>query len=193
MSIRVLLVRHGETAWNRAGRFQGHTDVELSEIGRAQAREVAARLREVSVRRVASSDLRRARETAEILAAELPAELACVDADLRERSYGCFEGLTREECAERFPDLWAAHARGQFVDVPGAEPRAEVTARIVRGVTRVVETHGRLSGGIAIVTHGGVMRAFLEVACAEHVPPVPNLAVYELEYVAGAFARPRLF
>lgn len=185
---RVWLVRHGETDWNRAGRFQGHTDVELNDVGREQARAVVDKLRALKVERVTSSDLRRARETAEILAAELPAVLAPHEPDLRERSYGAFEGLTRDECAEKYPEIWNAHARGHFVDVPGAEPRDQVVERIVRGVTRVVETHG----DIVIVSHGGAIRAFLEAACGQKVPPVPNLAIYEVEWVEGRFVRPRV-
>jgi probable phosphoglycerate mutase len=185
---RVWLVRHGETDWNRAGRFQGHTDIELNDAGRAQARAVVERLRGLGISRVTASDLRRARETAEILAAELPAALTAPEPELRERSYGAFEGLTREQCAERYPEIWNAHMRGHFVDVPGAEPRELVTERVVRGVTRVVSTHGE----IAIVSHGGAIRAFLEGACGQRVPPVPNLAIYELQWVDGRFVRPRV-
>jgi len=185
---RVWLVRHGETDWNKAGRFQGHTDIVLNDAGRAQARAVVERLRGLDVARITSSDLRRARETAEIIAAELPATLTDFDPDLRERSYGAFEGLTREECAAQYPDVWNAHMRGNFVDVPGAEPRELVMERIVRGVSRVVSMHGE----IAIVSHGGAIRAFLEAACGQKVPPVPNLAVYELQWFEGRFVRPRV-
>ena len=185
---RVWLVRHGETDWNRAGRWQGHTDILLNDTGREQARAVVARLRALKVARVTSSDLRRARETAEILASALPATLTEFDADLRERSYGVFEGLTRDECAARYPEIWNEHVNGNFVDVPGAEPREQVMTRLVRGVTRVVETHGE----IAIVSHGGAIRAFLEVACGQRIPPVPNLAIFELEWADGRFVRPRM-
>lgn len=185
---RVWLVRHGETDWNRAGRWQGHTDVELNDVGRQQARAVVERLRALEVVRVAASDLRRARETAEIIAAALPAELTAFDPDLRERSYGVFEGLTRDECAERYPDIWSEHLKGNFVEVPGAEPRDLVMTRLVRGVVRTIETHGE----VAIVSHGGAIRAFLEAACGQKVPPVPNLAIFELEFVEGRFRKPRM-
>lgn len=185
---RVWLVRHGETDWNRDGRFQGHTDIELNDQGREQARAVVEKLRALSVGRVTSSDLRRARETAEIIAQGLPAELAPHVPEVRERSYGAFEGLTRDECAERYPEIWREHMRGVWVDVPGAEPRDQVMDRIVRGVRSAIETHG----DIAIVSHGGAIRAFLEAACGQKVPPVPNLAVFEVEWVEGRFVRPRL-
>lgn len=189
---KLYLVRHGETEWNRAGRFQGHTDVELSEVGRDQARALAERLRSREIAAVASSDLRRARETAEIIAALLNAPLAGVDAGLRERGYGCFEGLTREECAQKFPELWEAHAKGHTVEVPGAERRELVMDRIVRAVKRTVDAHATIGASIAIVTHGGVMRAFLEATCGAKVPPVANTAVYSLEYDEfGRFRAPR--
>jgi probable phosphoglycerate mutase len=189
---RLFLVRHGETDWNLAGRFQGHTDVELNETGRAQARALAERFVGREVNAVASSDLRRARETAEILASLLQAPFAGVDAGLRERSYGCFEGLTREECAAQFPELWAAHANGHTVEVPGAERREVVMDRIVRAVKRVMDTHSTIGASLAIVTHGGAMRAFLEATCGTKVPPVQNTAVYVVEYDGARFRSPRL-
>lgn len=189
---RLFLVRHGETDWNLAGRFQGHTDVELNETGRAQARALADRLIGREVRAIASSDLRRARETAEILSSLLDAPFAGVDQGLRERAYGCFEGLTRDECAAQFPDLWAAHAKGHTVEVPGAERREVVMDRIVRAVKRVMDTHSTVGSSLAIVSHGGVMRAFLEATCGAKVPPVPNTAVYVVEYDGARFRSPRL-
>jgi broad specificity phosphatase PhoE len=189
---KLYLVRHGETEWNRAGRFQGHTDVELSDVGREQARALAERLRSREINVVAASDLRRARETAEIIAQALNVPLACVDAGLRERGYGCFEGLTREECAQQFPELWEQHAKGISVEVPGAERRELVMDRIVRAVKRTIDTHTSIGSSIAIVSHGGVMRAFLEATCGARVPPVPNTAVYSIEYDdTGRFRTPR--
>ena len=189
---KLYLVRHGETDWNRTGRFQGHTDVELNDQGRDQARALAERLRGREIAAITSSDLRRARETAEILAATLAAPLAPPDAGLRERGYGCFEGLTREECAAKFPELWETHAKGSVVDVPGAERREIVMDRIVRAVKRNLEAHAVMGTSIAIVSHGGVMRAFLEATCGAKVPPVPNTAVYSIEYDGLRFRTPRL-
>jgi broad specificity phosphatase PhoE len=188
---KLYLVRHGETHWNREGRFQGNTDVELNDLGREQARALAEKLRGREVSAVASSDLRRARETAEILATVLNAPFVGVDPGLRERGYGCFEGLTREECSSKFPELWESHAKGQTVEVPGAERRELVMDRIVKAVKRTLEAHATIGTSIAIVSHGGVMRAFLEATCGARVPPVPNTAVYMIEYDAGRFRTPR--
>ncbi|HYG70238.1 MAG TPA: histidine phosphatase family protein, partial [Anaeromyxobacteraceae bacterium] len=91
---RLFLVRHGETDWNVAGRWQGQTDIPLNEAGRAQARELARRMRGEGIATIAASDLLRARETAEIVAAELGLEVRILDHRLREQSFGAFEGLT---------------------------------------------------------------------------------------------------
>ncbi len=193
----LLLVRHGETEWNRLGRFQGHTDIALNDEGRRQARVLAAGLSGRTISAVAASDLSRARETAQIIADSLGLPLVCVDHALRERSYGAFEGLTREECAARFPVEWAEHQRGLHgsgaFDPPGAEPRPEVMARLVRAVTRIVTEHCALDSSIVIVSHGGAMRAFLEATAFARVPPVPNTAVYELAFAEQQFGDPRLW
>src|SRR5580698_2711061 len=97
----VFLARHGETDWNVAGRWQGHTDVPLNANGRAQALSVAEALRGAGLSGVVSSDLSRARETAKIVGESLGVEVAYLDADLRERTFGVFEGLTRDECEQR--------------------------------------------------------------------------------------------
>src|SRR5271165_4072006 len=97
--LRVLyLARHGETDWNRTGRWQGQTDIPLNEAGKEQARELGVRLCGAGIRTIGSSDLARARETAEIASKELGLALGYLDAAFRERAYGIFEGLTREQC-----------------------------------------------------------------------------------------------
>lgn len=192
MTRRLLLVRHGETDWNAAGRFQGHTDVELNEQGRAQARALAERLHGRPITGVVSSDLRRARETAEIVSEHLAVPLVAIDPELRERSYGSFEGLTRDEIALKFPDEWQKHVEGALAEPPGAEPRHVVRARLVRAVTRTLFEHGRPGSDVVVVSHGGAMRAFLEAATDARVPPVPNCAIYELFWDGVRFSAPVL-
>src|SRR3982751_4674804 len=87
----VFLARHGETAWNRAGRWQGKTDIPLSDAGRAQARALGAGLVGRGIVAVHASDLQRATETAEIIAGMLGIAALTVDARLGERGFGCFE------------------------------------------------------------------------------------------------------
>src|SRR3954471_15381320 len=102
---RVLfLARHGETAWNLEQRWQGQTDVTLNDAGRAQAAALAARLAAHRITRIVASDLSRARETAEIIARGLGIDGVLLDAGLRERGYGIFEGLTRGECEAQHPE-----------------------------------------------------------------------------------------
>ncbi|HEV3030468.1 MAG TPA: histidine phosphatase family protein, partial [Polyangia bacterium] len=89
----VYLARHGETSWNREGRWQGHTDIALNDVGLGQARALGALLRGRDIERIHTSDLARARQTAETAAAMLGVTELVVDPGLRERSFGVFEGL----------------------------------------------------------------------------------------------------
>ena len=100
---RLVLIRHGETAWNRATRIQGHTDIPLSPLGLAQAERLAEALADEPLAAIYASDLSRARQTADALARvhELPVRL---DAGLRERAFGRFEGLSWDEIAQDFPE-----------------------------------------------------------------------------------------
>src|SRR5438045_3308950 len=133
MTRTLLLVRHGETAWNREGRFQGHTDVPLNDLGRSQARALRARLEagahaylfDDQHTAVVTSDLRRAYETAEI-AFGLPGRTLHVRRELREFCYGVFEGFTRTEIDERFPGAMAAWLSGDRAAAEGGESRTAV-------------------------------------------------------------------
>ena len=133
---RILLVRHGETEWNAAGRVQGWTDSPLSDRGRAQAARLAARLAAFPLAAVYASDLSRARDTARALAA--PHGLPVLDdPGLRERCYGDWEGLTLSELEARYPDAWDRYHRQRALDVliPGGETWEEVAARVVPSCT----------------------------------------------------------
>ena len=110
----ILLARHGETDWNREGRFQGHADPPLNETGRAQAAELAAGLAGIHLAAVYSSPLRRALETAELVAATHGVDPVPIDA-LREVDVGSWQGLTRAEVGVRFPEQlsrWFDYAQG---------------------------------------------------------------------------------
>jgi broad specificity phosphatase PhoE len=170
----LFLARHGETDWNVAGRWQGHTDVPLNATGRAQAAALAERLRGEGIAAVAASDLARARHTAEIVAGALGLAVALVDPDLREQRYGHFEGLTPRECEARHPEAWARYVADPKAGPPGGESRAALLERVVRGIGAAA----RLSGRALVVTHGGALRALLAA-----FPPGPGTAT------AGAPAR----
>jgi len=157
MGCRIYLVRHGETLWNHAMRYQGHADIPLNERGYAQARAVARRLASERIDAVYSSDLQRARVTAEIIAAEhgLPVN---TERSLREINFGAWEGLTREQISRRFPELsreWWSNPVG--TRLPGGETLAEVAERAVKCLLDVARRH--TGGTVVVASHGGTIRA----------------------------------
>lgn len=125
---RVVLLRHGRTAWNAERRFQGQADPPLDEVGRAQAFEVAALIAALSPDVLVSSDLQRAQQTA-LPIAECTGLTVTTDARLRERSLGHWEGLTRDDVAERYPDEFSDWVAGRDVSRRGGETREQVAAR----------------------------------------------------------------
>lgn len=153
----LLLIRHGETAWNAEGRWQGQTDIGLAESGRSQARVLGARLGALWARGVvptpthaAVSDLSRARETLDlILASSGCAATVRIDPRLRERSFGSWEGKTAAEIG---------HAPGSGERPADAEPNDCVMERMVRALDTLWETQAQT---MMIVGHGGSLRALL--------------------------------
>ncbi len=151
----ILLARHGETDWNREGRFQGHADPPLNETGRAQAAELAAELKNVELAAVYSSPLLRAFETAQVVAAEHRLEPVAVDA-LREVDVGSWEGLTRAEVETKFPKQlarWLDHDQGW----ENGESYEELGRRVVAALLELAAAHE--GERILAVTHGGPIRA----------------------------------
>ena len=182
---QILLTRHGETAWNALGKLQGHTDIALNETGRGQARALSAALGP-SVVQVVTSDLRRARETGEIIAGALGLPPPVIDPELRERQYGVFEGLTRAECESQHPDAWRAWV-AQVGAPPGGEPRAEAAARLGRALTRILATAAPAGGDIVVVSHGGVMRLWLMEVVGQAIPVIGNTATYVVGHDGARF------
>jgi broad specificity phosphatase PhoE len=173
----LLLARHGETDWNRGRRWQGHADRPLTERGREQAADLAARLAEISLDAVYSSDLRRARDTALAVADSQGIDLIELP-DLREVNVGSWEGLTREEAEHRFPDgfrRWRAGGTGW----DDGETYAEMSRRVLAAVDRLAADND--GGRVLIVSHGGPIRAIhgaalgLDVEAYRRIRPVePN-------------------
>lgn len=180
----IYLVRHGETDWNAAERWQGHTDIPLNATGRAQAHAVAEALSGVGLSGIVASDLSRAQETASIVAARLGIGVAYLDAALRERTFGCFEGLTRKECEQLHPEAWRAWLAERRAP-PGGEAPETLTARVVTGIARAAEHVARSDAPALVVTHGGSMRAVLTVATGEVPGPIKNGAVWRVEWDQG--------
>lgn len=179
---RILLARHGQTAWNAVGKLQGGTDIPLNELGRDQARVVGRQLAGSRIDHVWASDLARARETAALIAAELelPEPRAPrIEPLLRERAFGVFEGLTRDEIAVQLPEAWQAW-QARSAAPPGGEPRESATARMTTALLRIA---GELADGqVALaVAHGGIMRLWLIERLGQEVPLIPNGAVWAIE------------
>jgi broad specificity phosphatase PhoE len=184
---RVLyFARHGETPWNLEGRWQGHTDVALSDRGREQAAALGARLAGLGIAHVRASDLSRARETAAIVAAALGIADVVIDPDLRERAFGVFEGLTREECATRHPEVWADYERDRRIYPPGAEAHESVLARMNAAV-RAAHGAAAPEDAVLMVSHGGAVRLMLSAATGRPLPPMPNGSVYRVLFDGERF------
>ena len=158
MSTTIVLVRHGETDWNRERRFQGHADVPLNEAGRAQVRALAARLDGEEFSIAYTSPLRRAAESAEILAQALGLEVRSCEA-LKEVHVGSWSGLTVPEVEDRFPDghrRWVGSGAGGWDD---GETYDELGRRVLEGLRWIGEAHR--DDNVLAVTHGGPIRAIL--------------------------------
>ncbi len=182
----VYLARHGETAWNREGRWQGHTDVVLNDAGMEQARRLAERLHGAGIVAVRASDLARAWQSAEIVAAALGVGSVIRDPDLRERGFGCFEGLTRAECEARFPDEWARYRGDVRLGPPGGEPQQAVVARMRAGVLRAAQAVPPAAASL-IISHGGAMRALIASITGHAPPPLDNGATFLVEVDGDTF------
>jgi broad specificity phosphatase PhoE len=176
----VFLTRHGETDWNVAGRWQGHTDVPLNANGRAQALSVAGALRRAGLSGVVSSDLVRARETAQIVGASLGVEVAYLDPDLRERTFGVFEGLTRDECERHHPVAWRAWVEERRAQ--GVEPPDAVALRMTAAIDRAADRIARDGAPVLLVTHGGALRAAVHAATGSSPGPIANCALWRMEW-----------
>jgi probable phosphoglycerate mutase len=154
---RILLVRHGETDWNKERRLQGHLDIPLNAEGIEQAKLVAQALAHEKIDIVYSSDLSRAFETANAIA-KIHALPIFVDANLRERHYGDVQGKTYQEIEETLPDNWAAwQNRDPDFQPKDGESLRQFHHRVITHIQRIVSQHPKQI--ILIVAHGGVLDA----------------------------------
>ncbi|MDR2566322.1 MAG: histidine phosphatase family protein [Bifidobacteriaceae bacterium] len=150
---RVVIWRHGQTAYNLEGRIQGASDIPLDEVGLAQARVAAPQLAALEPTAIWSSDLARARQTADALAA-LTGLPVVTDQRLREREFGTWEGLAIKDIGARWPDLYERWRAGEDLPQIGMETRDHAAARIVACVLEAVD--GAPDGSTIVVTsHGG--------------------------------------
>jgi broad specificity phosphatase PhoE len=162
MELRLLAIRHGETAWSRERRFAGAQDIPLTPEGRRQGAALAQALADSPIAAVYASPLARARESAEPLAAKLGLPLS-LEPDFREMSFGDWEGLTRDDVARRFPEdyaLWCATPE-RFAR-PGGESLAAVAERVARALAALRATHDKKT--VVLVSHGVVTRLLVLAA-----------------------------
>jgi broad specificity phosphatase PhoE len=159
--LRLTLIRHAQTVWNAAGRIQGQADLELSAAGLWQCEKVAERLASTPIDAIYSSDLARARQTAEAVASKHPGLSVEVDAGLREIALGAWEGATREKLKAGWPELFMEWRRRPSWDlVPGGEGGQEFQTRVLDTFSRIAGAQG-VGAAIAVVTHIGVIRTLL--------------------------------
>ena len=159
---RLLVLRHGQTDWNASGRIQGQLDIGLNDTGRWQAERLAEALAHEHIDAVYSSDLMRARETAAPLARARGLDLR-LDARLRERGFGRFEGLSFEEIEQRWPDEAARWRRREPDFGPGGgEALQSFFARCVEAALRIARAHA--GQHVALVAHGGVLDCLYRAA-----------------------------
>ena len=153
----LVLLRHGRTEWNEIGRAQGHADVELDDLGHAQAAAAAPYLAGYAPVALWTSDLARTRQTCAYVE-EATGLAAKPDARFREFDVGARQGLTMAGFAERFPAEHAAWVRGDgMIQVPGAEVTADVEARMVPALWECLGSLGAGETGI-VVTHGACLK-----------------------------------
>ncbi len=155
----LIVVRHGETAWNAEGRQQGHMDIPLNERGLLQSQAIARRLQSVSFTALYSSDLARAAQTAQLIA-DATGHAIAFDQRLRERDLGVFEGLTKAEIAVQFAQEFDQYENGglDYV-IPQGE---SIRQRFERSILCLDEIAAKHRGErIVVVTHGGVLNGVL--------------------------------
>jgi probable phosphoglycerate mutase len=155
----LILARHGETDWNRDGRWQGHADQPLNAAGRAQAKELADELRDEPIAAVYASDLARARETADIVAAPRGL-LVRTDRRLREVDIGGWSGLTLAEVEARYPETVARWRAGDPAhSFEAGETYAAMGERVAEALREIARRHP--GEQVLVVLHGGPIRAVL--------------------------------
>src|SRR5207244_4490427 len=165
-----LIVRHRATDWSAERRLQSHTDRPLSDFGRRQARQLADELAGEDLEAIYSSDLARARETAEIVGERLGLPVV-LDPDLREKDWGTWEGLTAVE-----------RDRVEFV----GETTEAHQERILRALRRIAERHPG-DRRVLVVTHGGSMRCVQTAAMGMAMPVVENCGRWLCACESGSF------
>ena len=188
---KLLLVRHGRTAWNAAGRIQGQLDIALDELGGQQARQVAERVQSFHLDAIYTSPLQRARETAEAIGTRLNLPVTGDDR-LMEYQFGVVSGLTWEELVAQHPELakrWVDDA--WTVPIAGSEGRVNFAARVKAVMDDLIARH--LDQHVAVVAHGGTFNVYLAKMLGmdlkrRHPFHFGNTSLSSVEVKAGVFS-----
>lgn len=187
---RLILVRHGETVGQSSIRYYGATDVPLSDLGRAQAREARRRIPGETFDAVWASSLCRAWESAQIIA---PGHGVRIESDFREIHFGLWEGLTREEIEQTDPALFKAwQTRKPGFEIPEGETRSDFRGRIERGLSHLRASETR---SVLVVAHKGVVRTLLELVTNQtleaEMPPLGGV-IHASRNAAGVWSTGRV-
>lgn len=151
----LILLRHGETDWNRELRFQGHVDVSLNAVGLEQAERLALRLAGETAHRLYASDLLRAQQTAAPVARQLGMPVVS-DPALREQSFGSVDGMSVDDIKVQHPQAWEGWLRfHEDYSMPAGESTRQFHTRTMDAVRRLVAAHQGET--LVVVTHGGVL------------------------------------
>ena len=185
----LLVIRHGETDWNRQHRFQGQIDVPLNALGLEQARRMGQRLAAEPIDRLIVSDLARARQTAQALASPQGLDLL-VDPLWREQSFGLLEGLDVPTIQRQHAGLWARWTRhdADFALPGGGESNAAFHARVMQALQALLAAHGGTR--VAVVTHGGVLDMLWRTVQGQPLSgprtcDIPNTGINRLRWADG--------
>lgn len=180
---RLLLLRHGQTTWNAERRWQGWADAPLSDLGRQQAVDAAAHVRDHGFTMIWSSDLQRARDTAQLIAAGIGLRGdVMVDPALRERNVGVFSGKTIDEILVEFPDCFDPETR-RVLRVPEGESDEDLWQRVLPALVALPQRHP--GEAMVVVSHGGVIRTIERHLGIDPGASTPNLGGRWLTVDAG--------
>ena len=191
----LILLRHGETDWNRELRFQGQVDVPLNATGHAQAQRLAQRLAAEPVHHIVSSDLLRTRQTAQPILGLAPlaqsSELV-TDALLREQNFGRIDGMRVEDIKTQHADVWAGWTQFQSdYAVPDGESTRQFHTRVMQAMHRLAAVYAGQT--LVVVTHGGVLDMLYRTVHGlglngPRQSTIPNAGYNRVRFDAGRFA-----
>jgi probable phosphoglycerate mutase len=183
----LFIFRHGETDWNRDQRFQGHTDIPLNAAGRAQAQDLRVLIEKYKPQVIVSSDLSRARETAEIVNTTMKLPFV-IDEALREGKLGDSEGMYRDDVTAKYGnDIWdrwsSMHEKDMDFGFPNGETKREHLARMVHHLEKFCRAHPQFQR-VAVSSHGGSLRRLIHNCFGAPEAPVNfhNCVLYQISF-----------